>query len=73
MDSYKSKTDQIGFFTEKLPEIMKSIDNSYWPATEKFDKVAEAFQQQISLAIAGDLTVEEALKNAQIAVEDVMK
>lgn len=73
MDSYKSKTDQIGFFTEKLPEIMKSIDNSYWPATEKFDKVAEAFQQQISLAIAGDLTVEEALENAQIAVEDVMK
>lgn len=71
-DTYKSKTEDIGFFTEKLPEIMESIDNSYWPATEKFDKVAEAYQQQISLAIAGDVTVEEALANAQKAVSDVV-
>ena len=52
---------------------MESIDSAYWPATEKFDKVAEAFQQQISLAIAGDQTVEEALNNAQSAVEGVME
>ncbi len=72
-ESYKEKTEKIGFFTEKLPEIMESIDSAYWPATEKFDKVAEAFQQQISLAIAGDQTVEEALNNAQSAVEGVME
>lgn len=73
MDSYKSKTEQIGFFTEKLPDIMNSIDSNYWPATEKFDKVAEAYQKQISLAIAGEVTVEDALDNAQNAVGDVMK
>lgn len=72
-ENYKSKTESISFFTEKLPDIMDSIDSSYWPATEKFDKVAEAYQKQISLAIAGDVTVEEALDNAQKAVEDVMK
>lgn len=73
MDSYKSKTEQIGFFTEKLPDIMDSINSEYWPATEKFDKVAEAYQKQISLAIAGEVTVEDALDDAQNAVEDVMK
>lgn len=73
MENYKSKTESIGFFTEKLPSITKSIDSSYWPATEKFDKVAEAYQKQVSLAIAGDVTVDEAMENAQKAVADVMK
>ncbi len=72
-ESYKAKTQDIGFFTEKLPEIMNSIDSVYWPATESFEKVAEAYQQQISLAIAGDVTVDQALENAQSAVEAVMK
>lgn len=72
-DSYKSKTESIGFFTEKLPEIMESIDSSYWPATEKFDKVAEAYQKQISLAISGDITVDEALENAQNDITAVIK
>ena len=72
-DIYKEKTENIGFFAEQLPSIMNSIDATYWPATPKFDQVAEAFQQQISLAIAGELTVEEALAKAQIAVEDTVK
>lgn len=72
-DNYKNKTKDIGFFTEKLPEIMESIDSSYWPATEKFDKVAEAYQKQISLAISGDTTVDDALKNAQKDINDVLK
>ena len=52
---------------------MNSIDSVYWPATESFEKVAEAYQQQISLAIAGDVTVDQALENAQGAVEAIMK
>ncbi len=72
-ETYKEKTKDIGFFTKKLPEIMDSIDAKYWPATPKFDKVAEAFQQKISLAIAGEITVDEALAQAQTAVEAVFK
>lgn len=72
-ENYKNKTKNIGFFTEKLPEIMESIDSSYWPATEKFDKVAEAYQKQISLAISGETSVEKALEKAQNDVTNVMK
>lgn len=72
-DIYKQKTESIGFFAEKLPDIMASIDAAYWPATSKFDQVAEAFQQKISLAIAGDITVETALAEAQAAVEAAAK
>ncbi|MGE5614551.1 MAG: extracellular solute-binding protein [Bacillota bacterium] len=72
-NTFKEKTKDIGFFTDKLPAIMESIDAKYWPATPLFDKVAEAFQQKISLAIAGDITVEEALAQAQTDVEAVLK
>ena len=72
-DVYKSKTESIGFFTEKLPAILASINSAYWPSTEKFEKVGEAFQQQISLAIAKEISVEDALKAAQSAVEAIMK
>jgi multiple sugar transport system substrate-binding protein len=72
-ESYKEKTKQINFFTENLSEIMGSIDARYWPATPQFDKVAEAFQQKISLAIAGKVTVDQALTQAQTAVETVLK
>lgn len=70
---FMEKTESIGFFTEQLSEIMSTIDAQYWPATPKFDKVAEAFQQKISLAIAGEITVEEALEQAQADVENVLK
>lgn len=72
-DVYKAKTESIGFFTEKLPAILASINSAYWPSTEKFEKVGEAFQQQISMAIAKDITVDEALKAAQSAIEGIMK
>ncbi len=72
-DTYKEKTKNIGFFTENLTEIMGSIDAKYWPATPKFDQVAEAFQQKISLAIAGKISVDEALTQAQASVEAVLK
>lgn len=72
-EAYKAKTNEIGFFTEKLPQIMNSINSIYWPATAQFEKVGEAFQQQVSMAIAGSITVEEAMANAQSAVEAIVK
>jgi len=39
----------------------------------EFVKVAEAFQSQISLAITGKVTVEEALAKAQADIEQIMK
>ena len=72
-DIYKQKTEDIGFFAQKLPDIMASIDSAYWPATAKFDQVAEAFQQKISMAISGDITVDAALAEAQAAVDAAAK
>lgn len=72
-DAYKEKTASISFFTNQLPDIFKSIDASYWPKTTLFEKVGAAFQQQISLAIAGKATVEQALAGAQADIEGVVK
>jgi len=68
-DIYREKTADIGFFAEKLPLIMESIDAAYWPATSQFNQVAEAFQRKISLAIAGNIAVDAALAEAQADVE----
>ena len=68
-DIYKERTEEIGFFTQMLPEILGAIEAEYWPPTARFEQVGEAFQQQISLAIAGSISVEEALANAQAAAE----
>ena len=72
-EEYKEKTQSIEFFVSKLPEIIDSIDSTYWPSTEKFEKIAEAFQQEISILIAGEKSVEEALNDAQKAVESVVE
>jgi maltose-binding protein MalE len=56
-----------------LPDIFDAVDMGYWPAVPEFVKVAEAFQSEISLAIAGEITVEEALANAQTNIEKIME
>jgi multiple sugar transport system substrate-binding protein len=58
---------------EKMSLVMSSIDGRYWPWIPEFVEVAEAFQSKISAAIAGQITVAEALKQAQSDVENVLK
>lgn len=71
-DEYKEKTKGLEFFTSQLPEILGSVDASYWPNVPEFEKVAEAFQKQISLAISGKQSVDKALDKAQQDIEKIM-
>ncbi|MEW5786099.1 MAG: sugar ABC transporter substrate-binding protein [Bacillota bacterium] len=69
---YAEKSQGLEFFTELIPDILASVDTAYWPPVAEFDQVAEAFQKEISLAIAGDQTVEAALAKAQAEIEKIV-
>lgn len=72
-ETYKNETDEIDFFTSQLPDILESTDVTYWPNIPEFEKVSEAFQKQISLAISGRQTVDKALSNAQKDIENIVE
>lgn len=69
---YKEKSKGMEFFTSQIPDILASVDTSYWPSVPEFQKVAEAFQKQISLAISGEQSVDDALAKAQSDIENIM-
>jgi len=71
-DIYASGTEGIEFFTNMIPDILASVDTSYWPNIADFNKVAEAFQKEISLAISGSQSVEDALSKAQEEIEAIV-
>ncbi len=71
-DIYAEKTEGKEFFTDLIPDILASVDAAYWPNIAEFEQVAEAFQQQISLAIAGKQSVDQALVNAQEEIEKIV-
>lgn len=68
---YKNKTTGDEF-AKILPHVLSSVDTSYWPNIAKFDKLAQTFQQQISLAISGDKNVNEALDQAQKDIKPIL-
>lgn len=69
---YKEKAKGLEFFTSQIDEIIGSVDTSYWPNVPEFEKIAEAFQKQISLAISGKQTVDSALTKAQQDIDKIM-
>lgn len=69
---YAEKSQGLEFFTDMIPDILASVDTAYWPPVAEFDQVAEAFQKEISLAIAGSQTVEAALVKAQAEIEKIV-
>jgi multiple sugar transport system substrate-binding protein len=73
--AYVAKAEELslGWYVEGLPGIFDAVDMGYWPAVAEFVKVAEAFQSQISLAIAGQVSVDEALATAQADIEKILK
>jgi ABC-type glycerol-3-phosphate transport system substrate-binding protein len=72
-ESYNSavKEQNLEFWADKLPEHLAAINPEYWPFTPKFTQIADAFQSEISSAISGEQSVEEALENAQAKVEKI--
>jgi ABC-type glycerol-3-phosphate transport system substrate-binding protein len=69
----KAEETSLDDYVAMLPDILNAVDMRSWPSVPEFVKVAEAFQQEISLAIAGEQTVEEALAKAQTNIEQIMR
>ena len=69
----KAKENHLDRYVAMLPDIFSAVDMHPWPSVPEFVKVAEAFQKEISLAIAGKQTVDTALTNAQTNIEQVLK
>ena len=72
---YKDAIERLGlqFLAEAIPETIKKTDPGYWPFVPEFVQVADAFMAEISLAIAGEQSVAEALAKAQKGVEAVFE
>lgn len=75
LPQYRETIARLGleFWGEKLPISLQLTDGRYWPFVPQFVEIAEAFQEEISLAIAGAQSVEEALRKAQLKVEAILK
>ena len=69
----KAKETSLDDYVAMLPDIFSAVDMRSWPSVPEFVKVAEGFQREISLAIAGEQTVDEALTKAQTNIEKVME
>lgn len=74
-DAYRDIVERRGltFWADLLPKSLELTDGRYWPFVPEFVEVAEAFQEEISLAIAGSQTVAEALQKAQTKVEKIVR
>lgn len=70
-DLYLKNTEDLEF-TDSFAGIMESIDTTYWPFVVEFDQVAQAFQEEISLVIAGNQDVDTALEKAQQRIESLV-
>jgi ABC-type glycerol-3-phosphate transport system substrate-binding protein len=68
----KAKETSLDDYVAFLPDILNAVDMRSWPSVPEFVKVAEAFQREISLAIAGQQTVDEALEKAQATIEQII-
>ena len=74
-DKYWDAIERLGleFWAELLPKSLELTDGRYWPFVPEFVEIAEAFQEEISSAIAGQQTVAEALQKAQGKIEGILQ
>jgi len=58
----------------KILEMSHEVATTrHLPRVPEFVEIAEAFQANISLAVAGEITAQKAMQNAQKAIYDIMK
>jgi len=74
-DKYRDAIERLGleFWAELLPKSLELTDGRYWPFVPEFVEIAEAFQEEISSAIAGQQTVAEALQKARGKIEGILQ
>jgi ABC-type glycerol-3-phosphate transport system substrate-binding protein len=65
----QAKDKGLGDFTELLPQSWENITLEHWPFVPEFAKIGDTFMKQISSAIAGGQSAEDAMKAVQPKLE----
>jgi ABC-type glycerol-3-phosphate transport system substrate-binding protein len=72
---YKAYAEEHGLvdFTAKLQDSWNNATAEHWPFYPQFANIGDTFAKEISSAIAGSKSVDEALSTAQSELESIMK
>ena len=74
-DAYAKAAEEKGLtdYTQKLPQSWENITLDHWPFVPEFSKIGDTFMQQVSSAIAGGQSAEEAMQAVQPKLEAISK
>jgi ABC-type glycerol-3-phosphate transport system substrate-binding protein len=74
-DAYAKYVKEKGIsdYTQKLPESWENITLEHWPFVPEFAKIGDTFMQQVSSAIAGGQTADQAMQAVQPKLEKISK
>jgi len=68
-----AKEQGVSDYTEKLPQSWENITLEHWPFVPEFSRIGDTFMQQVSSAIAGGQSAEEAMQAVQPKLENISK
>jgi ABC-type glycerol-3-phosphate transport system substrate-binding protein len=68
-----AKEKKISDYTQKLPQSWENITLDHWPFVPEFSRIGDTFMQQVSSAIAGGQSAEEAMQAVQPKLESISK
>ncbi len=74
-DAYAKYVEEKGIsdYTQKLPESWENITLEHWPFVPEFARIGDTFMQQVSSAIAGGQTADQAMQAVQPKLEKISK
>jgi ABC-type glycerol-3-phosphate transport system substrate-binding protein len=62
----------MGDHVEVLQESFEVLNDEYWPYVPEFSEIGNAFMQEMSDAVDGQQSPDEAVENAQQRIEDAL-
>ena len=68
-----AKEKKLSDYTQKLPQSWENITLDHWPFVPEFSRIGDTFMQQVSSAIAGGQSAEEAMQAVQPKLEAISK
>lgn len=74
-DQYQQLADERGLtnYTEVLQKSFEVLEPDYYPMVPEFVDIGNAFMQEMSSAVAGQIDAETALQNANDAIDKIMR
>jgi ABC-type glycerol-3-phosphate transport system substrate-binding protein len=74
-DAYAKAAKEKGVsdYTQKLPQAWENITLDHWPFVPEFSRIGDTFMQQVSSAIAGGQSAEQAMQAVQPKLEAISK